>query len=185
MIKTHECYQEPYGHAVYLVRDPRAVVLSEHRFQTMHGFSNQDFDRFLEDFLEGRVHGLGAWNRHVQSWLDSPLGDRLLIVRFEELRADPQSVLASVLSHLGVRATVADISRAIERNTIENMRVKEDASELHKSRGDLRHVNSGQTAGWRDRLDSEQRALLDTRWEPLLERLGYPLTVASPAGETA
>ena len=65
LIKTHEDQPELYPRAIYVMRDPRDVVLSEHRYQRKFGFVDMPLERFVAVFADGRVHGLGSWGRHV------------------------------------------------------------------------------------------------------------------------
>jgi hypothetical protein len=61
------------------------------------------FDEYLLRFLAGETTGYGSWQEHVSNWTNCPLartGD-LLIVKFEEMRRDPESVLARMAAFIG------------------------------------------------------------------------------------
>jgi hypothetical protein len=89
-----------------------------------------EFDNFLEPFLNGTIDRYQTWQDHVSSYLDSPLAKNgnLFILRFEDLRKDPEEHLRRIVEFLGVRSGQEDIRRAIAHNTVEKMRAKEDAS---------------------------------------------------------
>ena len=78
VIKTHEPFRAKYRKAIYLVRDPRDVVLSEFAYQTALGLTQDDFGIYVERFLKGRVNPFGTWTNHATSWMDAADGHRAL-----------------------------------------------------------------------------------------------------------
>jgi Sulfotransferase domain len=180
LIQTHELYRRAYTRAVYLVRDPRDVVLSEFARDRQFGFISCDLDEYLARFLRGKVNGVGPWQRHVLSWLDSPLpkDGNLLLVRFEEMRTNTESVLAGILNFLGVGIERERILKAIANNSLERMRAKEDrALVLHKSdTEDGRFVRRGAIGGWRAKLTGAQAHLFVQSAEDAMARVGYAIS---------
>jgi estrone sulfotransferase len=181
VIKTHELWRNAYRgkRAIYIVRDARDVAISEHKFRTRNGAYNKDFDTFVDEFLQGRVQRFGSWAAHVSSWLDGDPGfGRLHVVRFEELRADTPEVMSRVLEFLGVRRSRAEIEAAVEANSVESMRLKEDASTMKKRiakspPAGSRFVNKGAVGGWRAVLTEEQSRRIAAAAGSVLERAGY------------
>jgi hypothetical protein len=185
MIPTHEPYRSEYRKAIYLVRDARDVVLSEYAFEKALGLFGGDLDAFIGAFLAGRVNGYGAWHRHVASWLDAAETGRvqLLLVKYEEMRRDPEAKLREIVQFLGVERDAASIRAAVENNSLEKMRAKEDAARrstpgalrsMENGSAGNRFVRDGKVAGWRDRLTADQVALIERHAGPTLARLGYP-----------
>lgn len=190
LIKTHEKYRKEYKKAVYLVRDVRDVILSSWVRSIEVGLapfvSDGDFDSFLLSFLKGKVLPTGSWQEHVHSWLNSPLAENgnLLLVRYEDLRKRPEEVLGGLLQFLGVTPDAAAIRRAIESNTVQRMRAKEDKARKagepssllgnHKSaEEDGRFVRKGAVGGWRAKLtDAQVKVVQEYAGETLLS-LGY------------
>jgi hypothetical protein len=80
LIKTHEAYHPEYRKAVYLVRDPRDVVLSEYAYQTALGLVDQNLDDYLDRFLNEGVNPFSTWRAHVESWIAAPLNKERLLV---------------------------------------------------------------------------------------------------------
>ena len=104
LIKTHEPYRPEYKKAIYLVRDARDVALSEFAYQKALGLAPDDFERYLGRFLQGKVNPFGSWAAHVDSWMkakDSQLAD-ILMVRYDELRRNPEDSLAAMIEFLGM-----------------------------------------------------------------------------------
>jgi hypothetical protein len=161
---------------VYLVRDPRSVVLSEYRWQQRRRVAPGPFDRFVRDFVDGRTNAWGSWDAHVTAWLASPAAetDRCLVVRFEDLRADPERQVRALANFLGIDASDAAIERAVENNRLERMREKEDGGViLADSRNDVRFVASGAVDAWQQQLDPELAENISAAFTANLDRLGY------------
>jgi hypothetical protein len=179
LIKTHEPYRKEYKRAVYLIRDFRDVVLSQYAREKELGLYRTDLGEYVAAYLEGRMSGFGAWQEHIPSWLDSPLarnGD-LLLIKFEDMRKNPEPAIAKIVEFLGVPVDLAKIREAIADNSVERMQQKEKASKtLVKSKGEEgRFVRKGAVAGWRDKFSEEQLRLVDREAGAVLQRLGYPL----------
>jgi hypothetical protein len=179
LVATHEDYQKPYGKAIYIVRDPRDIVLAEFAFYTVLDYYHGDLDSFINAFLFTKncsVYGYGPWQRHISSWLDSPIGgtDNILLVRFEDLRKEPVEGFARMVDFLGVNVDMEKIRAAVENNTIQKMREKEDKEPVRSSiRG--RFVREGAVRGWLSKLTREQALLIEKHAGEAMVRLGYPL----------
>lgn len=195
LIKTHEQYRKEYRRAVFLVRDVRDVVLSSYARAVEVGLaplvSEGDFDSFLLSFLKGKALQMGSWQEHTRSWLGSPIAKHgnLMVVRYEDLRENPEHVIAQLLRFLGVTPHFQIIRKAIEDNSLKQMRAKEDKARRageqsvllasHKStREDGRFVRNGVVGGWRGKLTESQLNLVRQYASDVLVTLGYDSGVA-------
>jgi len=179
LIKTHEVYHPEYCRAVYLVRDPRDVALSEYAYQTALGLVDDDLDHYLPKFLMHGVNPFASWREHVDSWMTAPLGpEQLLIVRFEDLRADAFQTLVQIVEFLGLTPDQGKIRAAIANNTVEKMKAKEKESPQRASkRGQF--IRSGSSGGWRKNMTAAQAALFGEHVSEAMERLGYAVEVGT------
>jgi hypothetical protein len=179
LIQTHEWYRPEYKRVIYLVRDVRDVVLSHYQWdKRINLYYTDSFHRYLRAFLEGKIYGFAPWHAHVSSWLDSPLAKRgdLLVVRYEDMRADTEGTLALVVKFLGVNTDAEVIQRAILNNSLERMRVKEDGSTRfwRPKQEEGRSAGKGFVGGWREKLTESQVQLIGRFAGSALARLGYP-----------
>ncbi len=161
LLKTHEPIRPEYRRAVLLLRDVRAVAVSEYKFLRWRGFYRGEMDEFLDDFVAGRVNPYGTWSDHYASWRESTLAARgdLLVVRYEELREDPVKELGCIVDFLGLSVTEARLREVIDDNSVERLREREDSERDSFHRGadrDFRFVNRGRARGWRETLSEEQ-----------------------------
>lgn len=177
LLATHEQYRKQYHKAIYLVRDVRDVILSEFAYTTALEFFEGDLDAFISDFLRKKVNPFGPWQKHVSSWLDSPIANtpNLLRVRYDELRQNPLEGFTRIAKFLGVDHDPALIQRAIEHNSLAKMKEKERVAPQRASvKGQF--VRSGEVQGWRAKLTPEQVQFIAQHAGSVLQRLGYPLS---------
>jgi hypothetical protein len=181
LLRTHEGYSRAYKKAVYFVRDPRDIVVSNYEFERgLPHFRAKSFDDFLNLFVRGKINAFGSWRKHVISWLDSPLaaGNDFLLIRYEDMRRDTEGVLAKIVEFLGVSVGREKIRRAVANNCLERMRQKEDRSrgwspECGATIEAGRQVRVGSVGGWQDRLSAAQVDLIEHHAGDLMTRLGY------------
>lgn len=178
LIKTHEPWRKEYCKAIYIVRDARDVALSQYARSAQLGIAGPDMNEFLVSFLQGKFHGYGAWGRHVRSWLDSPLArqNRLLVVKFEDLRRAPEESLTQMVQFVGVPAGAEQVRAALANNSVDSMRAKEvQSKKLIQSTTEVgRFVRKGAVQGWRSVLTPAQLQLFEQHMGAELAQVGYP-----------
>jgi hypothetical protein len=148
--------------------------------------SGGDIDSFMVSFLEGRAIHSGSWQKHTQSWLDSPIAKNgnMLIVRYEELRKNPEEKLAEILHYMGVTPNPQHIRKAIADNTLQQMRKKEEKEKQSGQKSILlgdrkgtdevsRFVRSGEVKGWRNKLTPAQVRVFEQYAGEMMAALGY------------
>ena len=182
LISTHERYRREYLKAIYLVRDFRDVVLSNYfgdqALGTLEYNDISDLDAYLKQLLSSKARRFGPWQDHVHCWLDCPIAKsgKLLVIRFEDIRRNTEDTLMRVVEFLGVRADRRGIRAAVENNSLEKMRAKEDASQTlpHKGTEESRFVRKGLVGGWREKLTESQIEFIQKYAGSALARTGYP-----------
>jgi hypothetical protein len=178
LIKTHEAWRKEYRKAIYIVRDARDVALSTFARSTQLGIADSDMDEFLAAFLKGTFHNYGAWGRHIRSWLNSPLAQagKLLVVKFEDLRRNPEESLTRMVQFVGAQAGAEQIRAALANNSVDQMRAKEVKSrKLYQSTTEGgRFVRKGAVQGWKSVLTPAQLQRFELSVGADLAQLGYP-----------
>ena len=198
LIKTHEQYRSEYTRAAVLIRDVRDVFLSTFAGCTALGLapivSNGDMDSFLEAFVRGKALQQGSWQDHTLSWLRSPLAENgnLLVVRYEDLRQKPEENVGKLLEFFGVTPNYQAIRKAIEDNSLQQMRKKEENAKKTGERTELlgrrkalgeqtRFVRQGAVGGWREQLTETQIKFLEEYAGEAMLAAGYEPSLVAEA----
>ncbi|PYX29907.1 MAG: sulfotransferase [Acidobacteria bacterium] len=181
IIKSHQYFDPRYKQVIYIVRDPRDVVVSQYHFQRKRkivadGFPLSDF---VSKFLAGETCFYGSWGEHVGSWLATRRGQPgFLLLRYEDMVSDSARELARVASFLGRACTNEEIDQAVQRSSADTMRqLEKSQSQLFTStkdtRKDIPFVRAAKAGGWRTALSEESAARIEEAWGHLISWLGY------------
>jgi len=194
LIKSHEYFDPRYKNIIYIVRDPRDVVLSQYRFFRMRGKIDDAYslNDFVIRFIEGSLNYYGSWGENVGSWLVAPRsGKRFLLLRYEDMLRQTTEELVKAAAFLGVSVTPDTLQRCVEQGSAERMRELEktqgkDWVVTKGSRSDIPFVGAAKAGGWKTNLPGEQIAQIEAAWGPLIQHLGYELVsgVSTP-GDSA
>lgn len=186
LIKTHEYYEPRYRKVVYLVRDPRDVVLSLYNFRRKYRSVDDSYpiERYVaERFLPGDMDV--SWGEHVGSWLGTRMNQSgFLLVRYEDLLQDPLRELGRLASFLGVGGSAETLSQAVERSSANRLRqlesVEHEAWVTTKGkRADVPFIAEAIAGAWKQKLPEPSVALIESSWGHLMNHLGYETSVRS------
>lgn len=187
IIKCHNYFDHRYKKVIYIVRDPRDVVLSEYRLALKRrgipdGYPMQDY---VASFLRGEVNDYSSWKENVGSWLAARGNtDGFLLLRYEDMVRQPAVELAKIARHLAIDAAPQRLETAVERSSADRMRQLEkkqgDAWIVTKGhRKDVPFVGEAKAGAWKTQLPAACAAQIEKAWGSLLETLRY-----EPSGST-
>jgi len=184
VIKTDGSFDPRYRRAIYVVRDPRDVALSQYHYLRKLARIEDEFpiEDFVERFLAGDLnHHLGSWGENVGSWLATRARHPgFLLLRYEDLVSGTARELTRVADFAGLPAAPESIARAVERSSSEKMRENEKeldqrSMQIKRGRQDVPFVPSAKSGGWRNDLPEPQIARIETAWGDIMACLGYEL----------
>lgn len=182
ILKSHEALDLRYPLVLYLVRDPRDVVVSYFHYHVRLGVfaaDTGDMRRFVNDFLDGRLDAYGAWDLHVARWLERCRTKGWMVLRYEDLKSDPAASLTNIIEALKLGSYDAvDVNRAVVAAAPERMR---QLDRLNVARGGgirgvrpgydfVRSAESGR--GVRELTDDLCDAVIE-RFSGTMSKLGY------------
>jgi len=193
LIKSHEYFDARYQNVIYLVRDPRDVVLSQYRFFLKRGAIDDGYtlDRFVNRFLAGDLNTYGSWGENVGTWLVSQNGaKRFLLVRYEDMLRETARELQTIANFLGLSVSPGHLARCVEQGSADRMRdlEKKQGSQWVTTKGvrtDIPFVGAAQAGGWKSGLAVQHIAQIESAWGPLMRHLGYELSNEPASQETA
>jgi len=193
VIKSHLVFDPRYPRVIYMVRDPRDVVISEYHYQrkTRRIDDQYPLDEYVPRFLQGETYPEnGSWGENVASWLLAREGDpRFHLVRYENLLSDTIGELSGIAVFLGISAAPERLSEVVRLSSVDRMRTLEqqqsNASSLMKgSRKDLPFVRAAKSGGWRSELPESLVAKIEAAWGPMMRHLDYELVFPQSPGRT-
>jgi len=171
---------------ILLVRDPRDVIVSYYHhksrrerdrdFWWFQGKRKQTHSRFqgtLAEFLEVEIGGFDTLLRYYNVWEQvrrTPAA--FLLLRYEDMQADPAAQLRRVLDFVGLSAVSdAVVKEAVEYASFRNMQKIESGEEVKSFKlkaGDVNDPDSykvrrGKVGGYRDELTPAQIVQLERK----------------------
>ena len=188
LIKIHEYFDHRCRKVIYIVRDPRDVVLSYYDFQRKyrHFEDGYPLERYVDDCIQGRLNsaGWGTWGENVASWLYTRGKTKdFLLLRYEDMMDDPARELTRVAAFLGIDSDPTRIQSAVEKSSADRMREMEKresgqwvATKNHRQ--DIPFVRVAKAGGWKEKLPASCVTKIEAAWGDIMTDLGYELSTA-------
>jgi Sulfotransferase domain len=176
IIQSHEPFDARYPSVIYLVRDPRDVLVSRYhsglkRRSFSAGCSMEEFARLFVSGGADLDQRIGPWGDHVMSWLAMKAGEpNFLLVRYEDLQRNTTAQLARLACFLKVEVDRSQLSRALELSSPERR------GELDEREPGLRGTpgeGEGIEGRWESQLSEGSICVVESSWWPLMNLLGY------------
>jgi len=187
IVKSHEYFDPRYKKVIYIVRDPRDIVVSYYHYhlKTRVIADGYPMDLYVTRFLADEVDAYASWKDNVSTWLATRESDpSFLMLRYEDMFLQPVVEMQKIANFLNIERTVAELNAAIENSSADRMREMEtkQANEwvnTKKTRKDIPFVRTAVAGGWKKSLPPELAARIECAWGPLMQKLGYPLSSSS------
>ena len=189
---------------VLLVRNPKDIVVSQyfqwqHRMRPAKKKLNQypphGADVSAYDFVMDPNCGLPDIIAYLNLWAkEAERVEQLLIVRYEDMRSDPNATLARVMEFINSEPSQDDaIAGAVEYSSVENMRKLEEKNVFWLAGGRMKpgkkgdpnsyKVRRAKVGGYKDYFDEGQAAEIDELVRKELSfAFGYDDAPISPSG---
>ncbi|HAJ91189.1 MAG TPA: sulfotransferase [Gammaproteobacteria bacterium] len=187
---------------ILLVRRPQDVAVSQffqwkYRMRAnkmaMNRYPPAGSDISIYDFVMNPDCGVPRIIDFLNLWArELPNIDDLLMVRYEDMRVQPENELPRIIGFLGMEPDAARISETVEFSSVENLRKLEKENYFrHGSRVKAKDpgnphsfkVRRAKVGGYRDYFDDEQVATIDEMVNTRLSGIfGYGAEEPAPAG---
>ena len=177
-----------------LVRRPQDVAVSQffqwkHRMRphkkALNNYPEHGAELSMYDFLMHPHQGLPNIIEFMNLWVrELPHIRESLLLRYEDLRSNPQPELGRLVSFLGMTPDPTAIAEAVDFASVENLRKKEETNYFLRSGSRLKaadpdnpdsyKVRRAKVGGYRDYFDDTQLAAIDALVAERLDpALGY------------
>ena len=187
MVKTHfaniqpeglpHCIPKEFTHkAVYVVRDPRSVLLSMSKYfgfsteKAVAAMNDESFSLGNDDEFACQL--VSSWTNHVASWV----GEKrypVHVVKYEDMIADASKELTEVLEFLDEDVDPAIVRKAVDTCELSNLRKEETENGFkHVPLKSGTFFNEGGTR-WREELGPKWIAKIEEDHGEVMRTMGY------------
>jgi hypothetical protein len=191
ILKSHQYFDPRYRRVIYVVRDPRDVLVSQYHFHIKRRVIHDSFpvDDFAKRFVAGETSPYASWGENVAGWLATRYNTPgFLLLRYEDMIADTREALTKVAAFLEIPRDAESVAWAVEQSSAERMRELEKKQALKWSstkdtRQDIPFVRTARPGNWRSTLSERALAIVENNWASLMQWLRYEL-VSDPKPES-
>jgi hypothetical protein len=178
-LKSHEYFDPRYKKIVFVVRDPRDVLISfyYHQLKSMQIKDGYPIEKFADSFIKGSVGKFGSWQENVGSWIGARQDDpSFLIIKYENLIQNANKEVLKITNHFNINTNQTIIEKAVSKSSFENMK-KTEKEKKFKGRGkfreDILFVRSGKPGDWKNVLPISISDTIEKEWGRLMKKFNY------------
>lgn len=162
--------------SIYIVRDPRDVVMSLSRHLDMSveeaaaAMANPRYALFGTDVVP---QFLSSWSNNVRTWVGGDKGYPRLLLRYEDMMEDPTREMRQVLDFCKMDIDEDRLERAVEACRLDKLKRQETDKgfvENREERGDFFHRGGSR---WREELDPAIARQIEEDHGEVMEQFGY------------
>ncbi|MFV0345655.1 MAG: sulfotransferase domain-containing protein [Bacteroidales bacterium] len=178
-LKSSECFDPRYRYVLYVVRDPRCVVLAHYGKLIKDGVIAQDYplSDFVKHFISDGACSFGTWGEHVESWyhLRKSTDKQFLLIRYEDLVESTKHVLSKLCAFLNIEYNNDLLEKARDRSLFKKIAIKKDGKCCEKTYPMGKDNPSCTGVCWQIRLSESDINLIEGQFGETMTRLGYNL----------
>jgi hypothetical protein len=166
---------------LYIVRNPLDIAPSLAHYDNISidkairgmGNSTRAASRSVEKMSVQVSYHLSTWSEHALSWVDAP-GLRCLVIRYEDLLAEPLATFTRALQFLELPATQERVERAIRFSDFAELsRQEREKGFREQPLNGSRFFRQGLSGGWRTQLTPAQVRQVVADHGAVMRRFGY------------
>ena len=177
-------YPQYYPKAIYLVRDPRSVLVSYyHMYCTIFNDTTTTLQGFVEEYLRnGNIQRyepqIERWDRQVLTWAEkADHDDRVLIVKYEDMVKKKPEILKKTLAFTEIECPEELFDMVMQRSSFEAMKKTEEEFGEENYPGEMgkrgRFVRKGKAEGWKEEMPQDLVKIIEHEFSAAMKKLGY------------
>ena len=184
---------------IYIVRHPMDTMISNLNYLFARHVVNKDpalnekiKQAYIEEFIRlgGDPNwvkiGFGSWIDHVRSWVGNDPGFPSLVLRYEDLLAQPAAHLRRIADFIHIQKSSDEIETAVDHSTFDRMQKIEEGELASRTPGffmsensettiqaGCRFMNRGKAGEGEKELTHAQREKFQEKFGSTMEWVGY------------
>ena len=175
-------FSNQYPKAIYILRDPRAVLLSYYHHYQHAKQPERTLDNFIEEMLmNGCIKNwepeLVGWDKQVSEWVERSKQQQVKIVRYEDLVEDRTTTLKKLINFAEISCDDNLFSTAIEKGDFKSMQKEElrhGAESYPGEKGDKGlFVRKGKVDSWKEEMPIEVIRKIENKFHVTMKKFGY------------
>ena len=171
IFKSHYSPQPEYKKVIHLIRDGRDAIVSYYAMNQALGIKYS-----LEEMVIEGKGIISKWHEHTQAWIENPYKADILVIKYEDLHADPLNILLKICHFIDIDRDIDLLNRAISGNTFAKMQEKEDiyGFSTFKNKSE-RFIRRGKIGSYKDEMPSELTKHFENVAKMQLDKFGYAI----------
>jgi hypothetical protein len=154
IIKSHSEFNPEYNYVIYIIRDPRDVMISYYHFcKQLNSYGNT-----IGCFIRSKKFGIHNWVSHVDKWFNDSLeSTRFIYIRYEDLKTDPYKTISYLYDQIGLVIPGEVLENAILRSSFNEMKRMEEGYDYggRKFSQKFNFMRNGKSGSWVSSLDQD------------------------------
>jgi len=170
--KSHFLPRPEYRRVIYILRDGRDAMVSYWHYISAITGTEVDFLKFV---TTGECLFPCKWPRHVTEWMQNPYNAEMIVIRYEDLLADPVREFKKLCSFAGLSrddATLEEIAKATGFSVMQEREKKHGWSGSVWPKDRL-FVRRGKVGAYLDEMPGDVLKAFSGEASAVLKQYGY------------
>tara|TARA_Y100001970_G_C14068074_1_gene767822 strand:- start:119 stop:976 length:858 start_codon:yes stop_codon:yes gene_type:complete len=179
MFKTHESFDPRFKRVIYVVRDPRDVIVSLYFFLIKIGKINKNYSKrkFVKEFLNGTYDiDFGSWEQNIGSWFGGKK-ENIIFVRYEDLKKNYSKEIKRICVFLKIKPKKTLIKKVVNKTQFETLQKQEEKYDLkwsvNSKKNNLKYFRSGKINQWKKFLSTGENKIIKNKWKFYMKLFKY------------
>ncbi len=175
-------FADLYPKTIYIVRDPRAVLLSYYHHSQHAKQQQRTLEAFIDEMLTyGCIKSwepeLIRWDTQVTEWIDRSKKQPVKIIRYEDLVEDRAGNLRDLIDFAEISCEDNLFSLAVEKGNFKSMQKDEMQHGAESYPGEKGSkglfVRKGKIDSWKEEMSVDVISKIENKFHATMKILGY------------